>query len=149
MRKSTSGLLFVTLVLGVFIAFSIRPQRVTAQSWTLVVPTQHEVLAIVSLPGEDPQREAVDVPTLIVGAARRWEVDERTLLRVAWCESRYDPDAVGAGGVAGLFQFAPITWGWVSERVGYPGASPHNVHANVEAAAWLFKTEGPKHWGCK
>jgi len=146
MRRNPSVLLFVTLA---FVGLSVPLQHVSAQSWTPVIPEQHEVLAIVSLPGEDLQREAVDVPALIVDAARRWEVDERTLLRVAWCESRYNPDAVGAGGVAGLFQFAPITWRWVSERVGYAGASPLNIHANVEAAAWLFKIEGPKHWGCR
>ena len=90
-----------------------------------------------------------DVPTLIVDAARRWGLDERVLLRIAWCESRFNPNARGAAGLAGVFQFAPITWGWVAERAGYPGASPYNPQANIEAAAYLYKTEGPKHWGCK
>jgi len=111
-------------------------------------------LAIVAV-GDEPFSEEVvvdappDVPAIIVEAARRWDVDERTLLRIAWCESRWDPLARGPAGLAGLFQFAPITWSWVSEAVGYAGASPFDLRANAEAAAWLYRTEGPKHWGCK
>ena len=90
-----------------------------------------------------------DVPSLIVEAARRWGLDEHVLLRIAWCESRYDPQARGPAGLSGVFQFAPITWSWVAEKAGHPGASPFDAHANIEAAAWLYKTEGPKHWGCK
>lgn len=118
------------------------------------LPVDEEVLAIVTVVEQTVQQpveqdEEVDVPTLIVAAARRWGVDERTLLRIAWCESRWDPSARGPAGLAGLFQFAPITWGWVSVAVGYAGASPFDVRANAEAAAWLYKTEGPRHWGCK
>jgi len=91
----------------------------------------------------------IDVPALIVDASRRLGVDEAVMLRIAWCESRYDPLARGAAGVAGVFQFAPITWNWVAQRVGFAGASPFDVRANVEAAVWLYKNEGPKHWGCK
>src|SRR5687767_13515104 len=68
--------------------------------------------------------EAIDVPALIVDTARRWAVDERVLLRIAWCESRFDPAARGAADLAGVFQFAPITWNWVAEQAGHPGASP-------------------------
>ena len=105
-----------------------------------------------SAPDVAPARVPVaplDVPALIVDAARRWGIDERVMLRIAWCESRYDPQARGAAGLAGVFQFAPITWSWVAERAGYPGASPFDPRANIEAAAFLYKTEGPKHWGCK
>ena len=90
-----------------------------------------------------------DVPSMIVEAARRWGLDENVLLRIAWCESRYDPQARGPAGLSGVFQFAPITWSWVAEKAGHAGASPFDALANIEAAAWLYKTEGPKHWGCK
>jgi len=108
-----------------------------------------DVAQVESEPVEVISAVEPDVPTLIVDAARRWGLDERVLLRIAWCESRFNPDARGAAGLAGVFQFAPITWGWVAERAGYPGASPYNPQANIEAAAYLYKTEGPKHWGCK
>ena len=92
---------------------------------------------------------APDVPSMIVAAARRWGLDETVLLRIAWCESRYDPQARGPAGLSGVFQFAPITWSWVAEKAGHAGASPFDALANIEAAAWLYKTEGPNPWGCK
>jgi soluble lytic murein transglycosylase-like protein len=95
--------------------------------------------------GADP----VDISTSIVEAAHRWGVDERILLRIAWCESRWNPQAVGAGRYFGVFQFAPHTWKWVSEELGFPEASPLDPLANVEAAAWLYANHGPHHWGCK
>ena len=110
---------------------------------------QIEVAGTLLAPPAAAAIETIDVPSLIVDAARRWGVDERVLLRIAWCESRFDPGARGAAGLAGVFQFAPITWAWVAERAGHAGASPYDVHANVEAAAFLYKTEGAKHWGCK
>ena len=135
--------LMVTLGLGV-------PASTGAQGRTPVeLPARHEVMAIVSEADGEVVRELVDIPSLIVETARRWELDENVMLRVAWCESRWNPDAVGYGGNAGLFQFAPVTWGWVSEKAGYPGTTPHHVIANVEAAAWLYKNEGDRHWGCR
>lgn len=90
-----------------------------------------------------------DVPALIVEAARRWGLDEGTLLRVAWCESRWNPQAVSAAGHLGIFQFAPHTWAWASDVLGFPHVSPFDPAANIEAAAWLYATQGPQHWGCK
>ncbi len=110
---------------------------------------QHGVGVLTGSPGSETAIDQLDVRQLITDAARRWELDEQTMLRVAWCESRYDPNAMGPAGAAGLFQFVPMTWGWVSVRAGYEGASPYDPRANVEAAAWLFKAEGPKHWTCK
>jgi soluble lytic murein transglycosylase-like protein len=96
-----------------------------------------------------PADVVVDVPALIVDSAQRWKVDEHHLLRIAWCESRFDPNAVGPSGVAGVFQFSARTWTWASEEAGYAGASPFDAVANVEAAAWLYATQGPRHWpGC-
>jgi len=45
----------------------------------------------------------------------RWEgrqhgIDWRLLASLMYEESRFDPDAVGPGGSAGLFQFMPFTW---------------------------------------
>jgi soluble lytic murein transglycosylase-like protein len=123
------------------------------------------VLAEPQLPSRPPQQQdaaagsdeappdategaAMDVRALIVAAARRWNLDEQVLLRIAWCESRFDPDATGRGGTAGVFQFIPRTWAWVSEAAGFGGASPFDPLANVEAAAWLFAHHGPGHWSC-
>ncbi len=120
------------------------------------VPAETPPAAVpaVTVPAETPpdanaEQLPDDVFSLISEAANRWGVNEAVMLRIAWCESRFDPDAVGPGRTAGLFQFAPITWPWVAERAGFAGASPLNARANAEAAAWLLKHEGPRHWGCK
>jgi soluble lytic murein transglycosylase-like protein len=71
------------------------------------------------------------------------------MLRVAWCESKFDPGAYNrSSGASGVFQFIPHTWAWASAAVGQAQASPFDAAANVEAAAWLMKTQGPRHWTC-
>ena len=65
--------------------------------------------------------------------------------KIAWCESRYDPNAVNSeSDAAGLFQFLPSTW------AGTPFASdsPFDPSANAHAAAWLLQTYGPNQWEC-
>jgi soluble lytic murein transglycosylase-like protein len=118
-------------------------------SAAVAAPDEEDVLAVVSVLEEPLSAPELPVPALIADAARRWGVDETALLRIAWCESRWDPAARGPAGLAGLFQFAPLTWDWVSVQAGYAGASPYDARANAEAAAWLYRREGPKHWGCK
>ena len=93
---------------------------------------------------------ASDVPALITEASQRWGLDTTQMLRVAWCESKYDPAAYNRrSGASGLFQFIPGTWSRASAAVGMGWASPFDPVANVEAAAWLMKTEGPRHWVCR
>lgn len=91
-----------------------------------------------------------DVPAMIADAAVRWGLDANQMLRVAWCESKYDPRAYnGRSGASGVFQFIPSTWRWASASVGLANASPFDPQANVEAAAWLMKTQGARHWQCR
>lgn len=72
-------------------------------------------------------------------AAQSWA------LRVAKCESNYNPYAVNrSSGASGLFQFLPSTW----------AASPYHAQsvfdpvANAHAAAWLYQRSGPGQWVC-
>jgi soluble lytic murein transglycosylase-like protein len=66
-------------------------------------------------------------------------------LRVAKCESGYNPNAVGPGGYYGLFQFSASTW----RTTPYGGQSWFDPVANANAAAWLYAKSGPAPWGCK
>jgi len=47
---------------------------------------------------------------LLKWAGRRYDIDWRLLASLMYEESRFDSEAVGPGGSAGLFQFMPFTW---------------------------------------
>jgi soluble lytic murein transglycosylase-like protein len=77
-------------------------------------------------------------------AAQAWA------LRVARCESNFNPNAVNRSSAAsGLFQFLPSTWAGTPQ--GKAGRSVFDPTANAQAAAWYYKatgqTGGP--WSCK
>ena len=65
---------------------------------------------------------------------------------VAYCESRYHPTSVNSSsGASGLFQFLPSTWAFTP----YHAKSPFDPVANANAAAWLYKRDGPSQWECQ
>jgi soluble lytic murein transglycosylase-like protein len=67
-------------------------------------------------------------------------------LRVAKCESGYNPNAVNRGsGASGLFQFMPATWASMPQH----NQSVFNPLANAQAAAVLYARSGPGQWSCK
>lgn len=63
--------------------------------------------------------------------------DVNRAVRIAWCESRFDPTSVDlrTGGV-GLFQHLPQYWEERTVKAGFPGAEPTDPEASVAAAAW-------------
>jgi len=72
--------------------------------------------------------------------ALQWAVN------VAYCESRYHPTSVNSSsGASGLFQFLPSTWAFTP----YHAQSPFDPVANANAAAWLYKRDGPSQWQCQ
>jgi soluble lytic murein transglycosylase-like protein len=72
-------------------------------------------------------------------AAQSWA------LRVAKCESNYNPYAVNrSSGASGLFQFLPSTWA----ASPYHAQSVFDPTANAHAAAWLYQRSGPSQWSC-
>jgi len=67
-------------------------------------------------------------------------------IRIAKCESGYNPNAVNrSSGASGLFQFLPSTWA----HSPYAAQSPFDPVANAHAAAWLYSRSGPAAWQCK
>lgn len=66
--------------------------------------------------------------------------------QIAYCESKYDPNAVNRQSAAqGLFQFLPSTWAGTP----FATASPFDPSANARAAAWLLQTYGASQWECR
>ena len=91
-----------------------------------------------------------DIEGIIRAAAARWGADETQLLRVSYCESRYNPNAYNASsGASGLFQFLATTWAPNSVRAGYAGASVFDPVANANTAAYMFANQQARQWQCK
>jgi soluble lytic murein transglycosylase-like protein len=66
-------------------------------------------------------------------------------LRVAACESGYNPNAQNASGASGVFQFMPGTW----KGTPYGNQNIFDASANVNAAAWYYQKNGGGAWSCK
>ena len=67
-------------------------------------------------------------------------------MRVAQCESQYNPFAVNrVSGAAGLFQFLPSTWA----SSPFARQSVFDPVANANAAAWLYQHAGASQWQCR
>jgi hypothetical protein len=91
-----------------------------------------------------------DMEAIIRAAAARYGADPTQLLRVAYCESRYNPSAYNrSSGASGLFQFLATTWAANSVRAGYAGASVFDPVANANTAAWMFARQQAGQWSCK
>lgn len=72
--------------------------------------------------------------------------DVNKAIRVAWCESSFNPKAVNpTTGAAGLFQHLPSYWPERSAEAGFAGADIFDPEANVAVAAWLLY-ESPGGW---
>jgi len=100
--------------------------------------------------GTKPAPAPSDIEAVIRSAAAAWGADPDQLLRVAWCESNYNPYAVNArSGAAGLFQFMPATWAANSVRAGYGGVSVFDAVANANTAAYMFRNGQAAQWSCK
>jgi soluble lytic murein transglycosylase-like protein len=66
-------------------------------------------------------------------------------LRVAACESGYNPNAYNPGGPSGVFQFMPGTF----RGTPYGNQNIFDAAANVNAAAWYYQQHGGGAWACR
>lgn len=64
---------------------------------------------------------------------------------IAYHESRYDVNAVGALGERGLFQILPSTGDWIAEQWGLQEYDAFDPATNTMMAMWLLK-EGHHEW---
>ncbi|MEX2252426.1 MAG: transglycosylase SLT domain-containing protein [Acidimicrobiia bacterium] len=69
--------------------------------------------------------------------------DANKAVRVAWCESRFDPNSTNLRtGAVGLFQHLPQYWEERASSAGFPGADPTDPVASTAAAAWAVYNGG-------
>ena len=90
-----------------------------------------------------------EIEAIIRDAAAAQGADPEQLLRIAYCESRFNPGAYNASGASGLFQFLPSTWAANSVRAGYAGASVFDPVASANVAAWMFARGQAFQWVCR
>jgi len=77
--------------------------------------------------------------------------DVNKAVRIAWCESRFDPSAkdLRTGGV-GLFNHLPKYWEDRAENAGFPDADPTDAEASTAAAAWeVYHGAGWSIFSCR
>lgn len=69
-----------------------------------------------------------------------------TWSRIAWCESKLNPEAVNrSSGAVGLYQHLPRYFPARAAAAGYSN-DPLNARVNAMVSAWLYATSGPQHW---
>ena len=119
--------------------------RTLVSSAVIVTP-----VAEVRRVGTKPAPALAEIEAIIRAAAAAWGADASQLLRVAYCESRYNPLAYNTrSGASGLFQFMPRTWAANSVRAGYSGASVFDPVASANVAAYMFRNGQAWQWACK
>jgi hypothetical protein len=84
---------------------------------------------------------------MVRSLARRHEVSVTTAMRVAACESHFNPRAYSHP-YAGVYQQDVRFWGGRARRFGHPGESPFDPYANVEVSLKMARAMGWGHWGC-
>ncbi|HET9808394.1 MAG TPA: G5 domain-containing protein [Candidatus Limnocylindria bacterium] len=129
------------------VADGVEAGRTLVDSALVVTPVA-EVRRVGTKPAV-PVAAPAEIEAIIRAAAARWGADPTQLLRVAWCESRYNPLAYNASGASGLFQFMPRTWAANSVRAGYGGASVFDPVASANTAAYMFGNGQAWQWSCK
>ena len=69
--------------------------------------------------------------------------DVNRAVRVAWCESRFDPSSTNlrTGGV-GIFQHLPRYWDELASNAGFANTLPTDPEASIAAAAWAVYEGG-------
>jgi hypothetical protein len=86
---------------------------------------------------------------MVRGLARRHGVSVNTALRVAGCESGFNPRAYSpAGPYAGIYQQDADLWPARARRYGHAGASPFDAYANIDVSLRMARAVGWGHWGC-
>lgn len=73
----------------------------------------------------------------IYDACARYGCDPNQLIRVMYCESGGNPNAVGRNGELGIFQVDPAYWGYMDSW------------QQIEFAAYMFATGQGYHWVCQ
>jgi soluble lytic murein transglycosylase-like protein len=97
----------------------------------------------------DGHAQSPDVAYALEHASAEYGVSLGCLRNLAWRESRYQPWQTNwqGSGAAGLMQFMPGTYRWMSQQAGYGGTSPYDAWSSAHVAAWAISRGYLSHWG--
>ncbi|MBI3521959.1 MAG: transglycosylase SLT domain-containing protein [Chloroflexi bacterium] len=121
-------------------------RELVAESWTQAPVAEIRIAGTRARPAPAAPAE---IETIIRAAATTWGADPDQLLRIAWCESRFNPGAYNASGASGLFQFMPATFARHAPRAGFSAASIWDPEASANTAAMLFASGQSRLWACR
>ena len=98
----------------------------------------------------DWRRSTYQLKKMIRCAARHWRVPggAHKALRVARCESRFNPRAYNPGGYAGVYQQATDYWPGRSHTYGFHDYSVFNGRANIMVSVRMAHRGGWGPWSC-
>ncbi len=103
--------------------------------------------------GPNEKWSGAEVRDTIRCAARQWNVDGHTALRVADCESGFSPYAYNSGGYAGVFQHS--TRYWPSRQNTFDrhnrwniNESVFNARSNIIVSIRMVHRGGWSPWAC-
>ncbi|HJS72477.1 MAG TPA: hypothetical protein VJ858_07100 [Acidimicrobiia bacterium] len=102
----------------------------------------------IASPGSDWLSE-VEVRALVTTYFQPQDVNRA--VRIAWCETRFDPNAVDpASGGVGLFNHLPQYWEARAANAGFAGAAATDPVASTAAAAWeVYNGAGWEIFTCR
>jgi soluble lytic murein transglycosylase-like protein len=160
-RTSTGSVLGSTLVEEQPRTGALKPDGETVPNWTAAESAfEAEVAAEQAKEAADAAAAAAAAPRLSFtanpGAAAVQNLIRQAFaplgsaavdwgLRVAACESGYNPNAYNPDGASGVFQFMPGTF----RATPYGSQNIFDATANVDAAAWYYGRYGGGAWSCK
>ena len=92
-----------------------------------------------------------DIQGIIVAAANKYGIDPQRALRIAKCESGFNPNAVNLGyaengNPSGLFQHLSGYWPARAAKYGYAGASVFDPVANANVTMGMWR-DGEANFG--
>ncbi len=99
------------------------------------------------------------IKDMIRNAAAKHGLSAERMLRVADCESTFNPNAVnrnytaGGGNPSGLYQYLPETWNRIGGRSPYGAgngpSSRFDVQHNINVTMWAWASGYSGEWACQ
>lgn len=121
---------------------------------TTVAPTTTVPQPVATQPPA-PLAPQGDIQQYIHDQAVAVGLDPSRMLRIAKCESGFDPNAVnhnyyaGGGNPSGIYQYLPETWNRISSRSGLGVGSVFDWQLNVRVTMWAYVNGYAGEWACK